>query len=93
MVSRILLADDSITIQKVVNLTFLTKESRWSLCPTARGGGWKADPIWCWPAFSCRAGMAPRALQAIKTDSKFCKVPVVLLVGAFEPLVGLKRDV
>src|ERR1051325_9090801 len=88
MGSRILLADDSITIQKVVNLTFT--DEGFDVVSVSNGD----------QAVRMMAEVAPDLVladifmpgkngyeicEAIKQSSQFHQVPVVLLVGAFEP--------
>src|SRR5512143_3853790 len=88
MASRILLADDSITIQKVVNLTFADE----GVEVVAVNNGDLAerrlpevnpDLVLADIFMPGKNGYEP--CEAIKGTSQFRHVPVVLLVGAFEP--------
>ena len=88
MASRILLADDSITIQKVVNLTFADE----GIEVVAVSSGDIAERRL--PEISPDLVLADifmpgkngyELCEAIKENSQFQHVPVVLLVGAFEP--------
>ena len=88
MASRILLADDSITIQKVVNLTFAEE----GIEVVAVSSGDMAERRL--PEISPDLVLADifmpgkngyELCEAIKENSQFQHVPVVLLVGAFEP--------
>jgi CheY-like chemotaxis protein len=88
MASRILLADDSITIQKVVNLTFADE----GIEVVAVSSGDMAERRL--PEVSPDLVLADifmpgkngyELCEAIKENSQFQHVPVVLLVGAFEP--------
>lgn len=88
MASRILLADDSITIQKVVNLTFADE----GIEVVAVSSGDMAERRL--PEISPDLVLADifmpgkngyELCEAIKENSQFQHVPVVLLVGAFEP--------
>jgi CheY-like chemotaxis protein len=88
MASRILLADDSITIQKVVNLTFadegieVVAVSNGDLAER-RLAEVKPDLVLADIFMPGKNGY--ELCEAIKGSSHFSKVPVVLLVGAFEP--------
>src|SRR5215813_1449472 len=88
MASRILLADDSITIQKVVNLTFADE----GIEVVAVSSGDMAERRL--PEVSPDLVLADifmpgkngyELCEAIKENSQIRHVPVVLLVGAFEP--------
>jgi len=88
MGSRILLADDSITIQKVVNLTFADE----GIEVVAVSNGEMAErrlnevsPDLVLADIFMPGKNGYELCEAIKTNSKFRNVPVVLLVGAFEP--------
>jgi CheY-like chemotaxis protein len=88
MVSRILLADDSITIQKVVSLTFADEGIEVVAVSNGEMAARRLEEVN--PDLVLADIFMPgkngyELCEAIKTDSKFCKVPVVLLVGAFEP--------
>jgi CheY-like chemotaxis protein len=88
MASRILLADDSITIQKVVNLTFADE----GIEVVAVSSGDIAErrlPEVCPDLVLADIFMPGKngyeLCEAIKENSQFQHIPVVLLVGAFEP--------
>src|SRR5215813_6289262 len=88
MASRILLADDSITIQKVVNLTFADE----GIEVVAVSSGDIAErrlaevsPDLVLADIFMPGKNGYELCEAIKENSQFRHVPVVLLVGAFEP--------
>jgi len=88
MGSRILLADDSITIQKVVNLTFA--EEGIEVIAVSSGdlaekrlGEVKPDLVLADIFMPGKNGY--ELCESIKQNAQFRNVPVVLLVGAFEP--------
>jgi CheY-like chemotaxis protein len=88
MGSRILLADDSITIQKVVNLTFA--EEGIEVVAVSSGdlaekrlSDVKPDLVLADIFMPGKNGY--ELCEAIKQNPQFRNVPVVLLVGAFEP--------
>jgi CheY-like chemotaxis protein len=88
MASRILLADDSITIQKVVNLTFADE----GIEVVAVSNGEMAEkrlaeinPDLVLADIFMPGKNGYELCEYIKQSPQFCKVPVVLLVGAFEP--------
>src|SRR5947207_9781024 len=88
MSTRILLADDSITIQKVVNLTFadegieVVAVSNGDLAER-RLSEVKPDLVLADIFMPGKNGY--ELCEAIKQNPQFRNVPVVLLVGAFEP--------
>lgn len=88
MGSRILLADDSITIQKVVNLTFadegieVVAVSNGDLAER-RLSDVRPDLVLADIFMPGKNGY--ELCEAIKQSPQFGNVPVVLLVGAFEP--------
>lgn len=88
MASRILLADDSITIQKVVNLTFadegieVVAVSNGDLAERRLA---EVNPDLVLADIFMPGKNGYELCEAIKGSSNFSKVPVVLLVGAFEP--------
>src|SRR5437870_9183688 len=88
MGSKILLADDSITIQKVVNLTFgdegieVVAVSNGDVAER-RLNEIKPDLVLADIFMPGKNGY--ELCEAIKENSQFRNVPVVLLVGAFEP--------
>src|SRR5262249_28182215 len=88
MGSTILLADDSITIQKVVNLTFADE----GIDVVAVSNGDVAEkrlseinPDLVLADIFMPGKNGYQLCEAIKQDPQFRNVPVVLLVGAFEP--------
>ncbi|MFY9556480.1 MAG: response regulator [Blastocatellia bacterium] len=88
MGSRILLADDSITIQKVVNLTFADE----GIEVVAVSSGDLAErrlpeinPDLVLADIFMPGKNGYELCESIKQNSQFRNVPVVLLVGAFEP--------
>lgn len=88
MASRILLADDSITIQKVVNLTFADE----GIEVVAVSNGEMAErrlneinPDLVLADIFMPGKNGYELCQFIKDSAHFRHVPVVLLVGAFEP--------
>src|SRR6185295_1144149 len=88
MGSRILLADDSITIQKVVNLTFADEGIEVVAVSNGdvaerRLNEVKPDLVLADIFMPGKNGY--ELCEAIKQNSQFRNVPVVLLVGAFEP--------
>jgi CheY-like chemotaxis protein len=88
MASRILLADDSITIQKVVNLTFADEGIE--VIAVSNGDVAERRLAEIGPDLVLADIFMPgkngyELCEAIKESSQFRNVPVVLLVGAFEP--------
>lgn len=88
MASKILLADDSITIQKVVNLTFADE----GIEVVAVNNGDVAErrlsevnPDLVLADIFMPGKNGYELCDAIKQNPQFRNVPVVLLVGAFEP--------
>src|SRR5437870_13332149 len=88
MGSKILLADDSITIQKVVNLTFMDE----GIEVVAVSNGDVAEkrlnevnPDLVLADIFMPGKNGYELCEAIKQNPQFRNLPVVLLVGAFEP--------
>src|SRR5688572_27521383 len=88
MGSRILLADDSITIQKVVNLTFADE----GIEVVSVSNGDQAErrlreinPDLVLADIFMPGKNGYELCETIKNSPQFSSVPVVLLVGAFEP--------
>jgi CheY-like chemotaxis protein len=88
MTSRILLADDSITIQKVVNLTFADE----GIEVIAVSNGEQAErrlteicPDLVLADIFMPGKNGYELCEFVKQNPQFRNVPVVLLVGAFEP--------
>ncbi len=96
MSKKLLLADDSITIQKVVGITFAGRDYEL----TAVGDGDSAlekarserpDLVL---ADVCMPGKSGYELcAALKDDPSLCDVPVLLLTGTFEPFDESKANV
>ena len=91
MAHTLLLADDSVTIQRVIELTFADEDIR----VVAVGDGQQAiDRIAAEPPDIVLAdtGMPERdgydVAMFIKQDPALAHIPVVLLTGAFEPVDG-----
>ncbi len=85
---RILLADDSLTIQKVVELTFADTE--YEVVAVSSGDellrrlpGSSADVIICDVIMPGRDGYD--VCQEIKSNPDYLHLPVILLTGTFEP--------
>jgi CheY-like chemotaxis protein len=88
MGSKILLADDSITIQKVVNLTFSDEGIEVVAVSNGDMAERRLDEVK--PDLVLADIFMPgkngyELCEAIKQNPQFRNVPVVLLVGAFEP--------
>ncbi|HKQ08657.1 MAG TPA: response regulator [Blastocatellia bacterium] len=88
MANRILLADDSITIQKVVNLTFADE----GIEVVAVSNGDQAErrladvqPDLVLADIFMPGKNGYELCEAIKNNPPFQHIPVILLVGAFEP--------
>lgn len=85
---KILLADDSITIQKVVNLTFA--EEGVEVVTVGDGDSALARVAEEWPDLVMADVNMPGAngykvCEAIRSDQATRDIPVILLVGSFEP--------
>lgn len=88
MGSKILLADDSITIQKVVNLTFADEGIEVvavSNGDTAERRLAEVNPDLVLADIFMPGKNGYELCEHIKRSPQFSKVPVVLLIGAFEP--------
>ncbi len=88
MSSTILLADDSLTIQKVVELTFADTE--YEVIAVSSGDELMEALPKCQPAIViCDVIMPGRdgyeICQEIKSDPQWLHLPVILLTGTFEP--------
>lgn len=86
---RLLLADDSVTIQRVIELTFADED----IAVTAVGDGQEAvrrivadppDIVLADVGMPRRDGYEIAAF--VKNDPEFARIPVLLLTGAFEPV-------
>lgn len=89
MAKKILLADDSITIQKVISITFASED--YELIVVGDGEAAirkikeiKPDLVMADVAMPGRTGY--EVCEAIKNDSNLNDIPVLLLAGTFEPL-------
>lgn len=88
MGATILLADDSITIQKVIELTFAETEHRVVAVGNGRDlldrvGALKPDAVLCDVVMPDMNGYD--ICQTLKSDPATLHIPVVLLTGTFEP--------
>ena len=89
MGKKILLADDSITIQKVIELTFSDEDfevvtvGNGRLAHRARAG--RRGPTSCSATSSCRRRTATRSATSSRRTRRSSHIPVLLLTGAFEP--------
>ena len=88
MASRILLADDSITIQKVVNLTFADEGIE--VVSVSNGDAAErrlpeVDPDLVLADIFMPGKNGYELCETIKAVPQYKDLPVVLLVGAFEP--------
>lgn len=88
MSKTILLADDSLTIQKVVELTF--SDTDYEVIATSSGNelldrlpSSGADVVLCDTIMPGTDGYA--VCQAIKSESTSLHIPVILMTGTFEP--------
>ena len=84
----LLLADDSITVQRVIALTF-AEGARSASSPSAtarrRWSGWRrCGPTSCWRGRRCRRSAAMTSRSSCEASPEFRDVPVLLLSGAFE---------
>jgi CheY-like chemotaxis protein len=88
MPKTLLLADDSVTIQKVVGIVFATEDYRITAVDNGEDALRKAREIR--PDIVLADAVMPRMngyelCQAIKADPQLADVPVLLLAGTFEP--------
>ena len=96
MAKKILLADDSLTIQKVVELTF--SDSEYELACVSNGqraldriaGGEIPDLILADVVMPEKNGY--EVCEAIKANPATARIPVVLLSGTFEPFDRDRAD-
>ena len=93
MSKKLLLADDSVTIQRVIELTFSGEDIQ----VLAVGDGEAAiaripstSPTSSWPTSGCRSAAATRSRAFVKNHPDFKHIPVLLLAGAFEPVDDAK---
>jgi CheY-like chemotaxis protein len=88
MPKTLLLADDSVTIQKVVGIVFATEDYRITAVDNGEDALRKAREMR--PDIVLADAVMPRMngyelCQAIKADPQLADVPVLLLAGTFEP--------
>ena len=88
MPHKLLLADDSVTIQRVIELTFADEDIQ----VIAVGDGQQAiDRVQrtgrtsCWPTSECRSVTAMKSPRSSRAP-ELAHIPVLLLTGAFEPI-------
>lgn len=89
MAKKILLADDSITIQKVISITFASENYELIIVGDGESAIKRAkearpDLIMADVAMPGKTGY--EVCEAIKNDSSLSSTPVMLLAGTFEPL-------
>jgi len=89
MGNRLLLADDSITIQKVVAIIFANEEFELTVVDNGTAALEKAREIH--PDVMLVDALMPgktgyEVCSEIRRDPKLSSVPILLLIGAFEPL-------
>ncbi|MGA8891663.1 MAG: response regulator, partial [Anaeromyxobacteraceae bacterium] len=88
MPKTLLLADDSVTIQKVVGIVFATEDYR--VVPVDNGEDALRKARELRPDVVLADAVMPRMngyelCQAVKADPQLADVPVLLLAGTFEP--------
>ena len=90
MTKTLLLADDSVTIQRVIELTFADEDVAGRRRQRRRAGDRSASsasrPTSCWPTSACRSGTATRSPRSSSSRRELAHIPVLLLTGAFEPV-------
>ncbi len=89
MSKKILLADDSLTIQKVISITFASEDYELTVVSDGDSAVRKArearpDLIMADVAMPGKNGY--EVCESIKTDASLKNTPVLLLAGTFEPL-------
>jgi CheY-like chemotaxis protein len=89
MSHKLLLADDSVTIQRVIELTFADEDVKVTVVGDGRQAierilGDRPDIVLADIGMPERDGYEVAAF--IKNDPRFSGIPVILLTGAFEPL-------
>jgi CheY-like chemotaxis protein len=89
MPHKLLLADDSVTIQRVIELTFADEDVKVTVVGDGRQAieriaGDRPDIVLADVGMPERDGYEVAAF--IKNDPRFADIPVILLTGAFEPL-------
>ena len=86
---KLLLADDSVTIQRVIELTFADEDVRWWPSATGNRRSTASGPIVrtsSLPTSACPNAMAMKSRRSSKAIPSFAHIPVLLLTGAFEPI-------
>ncbi len=90
MPRTLLLADDSVTIQRVIELTFAHEDVRVVLGrrrPARASSGWRANGrTSCSSMSRCRKWTATPSPSTSRRRPRLKNVPVLLLAGAFEPV-------
>lgn len=89
MSKKILLADDSVTIQKVISITFSSEDYELVIVSDGdealqKAKEMKPDLVMADVAMPGRNGY--EVCEAIKSDTELSGTPVILLAGTFEPL-------
>ena len=89
MAHKLLLADDSVTIQRVIELTFADEDVKVAVVGDGRQAierivGDPPDIVLADIGMPERDGYEVAAF--VKSDPRFAGIPVILLTGAFEPL-------
>ena len=86
---KLLLADDSVTIQRVIELTFADEDVKVAVVGDGKQAierivGDRPDIVLADIGMPERDGYEVAAF--VKNDPRFASIPVILLTGAFEPL-------
>ena len=89
MAHKLLLADDSVTIQRVIELTFADEDVKVAVVGDGKQAierivGDRPDIVLADIGMPERDGYEVAAF--VKNDPRFASIPVILLTGAFEPL-------
>ena len=89
MAYNLLLADDSVTIQRVIELTFADEDVKVAVVGDGKQAierivGDRPDIVLADIGMPERDGYEVAAF--VKSDPRFASIPVILLTGAFEPL-------
>ena len=89
MAHKLLLADDSVTIQRVIELTFADEDVKVTVVGDGKQAieqivGDRPDIVLADIGMPERDGYEVAAF--VKSDPRFAGIPVILLTGAFEPL-------
>lgn len=89
MARKILLADDSITIQKVISITFASEDYELIIAgdgDTALRKAWEEKPDLIIADIAMPGKSGYEVAAAVKSDPELRNTPVLLLAGTFEPL-------